>query len=108
MPYPKVSIQYCTQCKWMLRAAWIAQELLSTFSTSIGEVSLVPSKGGTFIVTLSTETQKEVILWDRKKQDGFPEAKELKRRVRDILEPERNLGHVDGNKAVKELCESCK
>lgn len=29
-----------------------------------------------------------------------PETKELKRRVRDIIEPGRNLGHVDGKKRI--------
>jgi predicted Rdx family selenoprotein len=29
-----------------------AQELLSTFSTSLGEVSLIPATGGTFTITL--------------------------------------------------------
>lgn len=35
------------------------------------------------------------LLWDRKTDGGFPETKELKRRVRDVVEPGRNLGHVD-------------
>ena len=35
------------------------------------------------------------VLWDRKVDGGFPETKELKRRVRDVIEPGRNLGHVD-------------
>jgi predicted Rdx family selenoprotein len=34
-------------------------------------------------------------LWDRRQDGGFPETKELKRRVRDVIEPGRNLGHVD-------------
>lgn len=34
-------------------------------------------------------------LWDRKVDGGFPETKELKRRVRDVIEPGRDLGHVD-------------
>lgn len=28
---PIVEIEYCTQCRWLLRAAWMAQELLVTF-----------------------------------------------------------------------------
>ncbi|KAH6653848.1 Rdx family-domain-containing protein, partial [Truncatella angustata] len=87
---PRVAIRFCTQCKWMLRAAYYAQELLSTFSTSLGEVALQPSTGGTFVATIQTRT-----LWDRKTDGGFPETKELKRRVRDVIEPGRNLGHVD-------------
>ncbi|KAI1304405.1 Rdx family-domain-containing protein [Xylaria venustula] len=87
-----------------------AQELLSTFSTSLGEVALQPATGGVFVVEIhytadpsatrtdddntSPATQHRV-LWDRKTDGGFPETKELKRRVRDVIEPGRNLGHVD-------------
>ncbi|GJC86650.1 hypothetical protein ColLi_09488 [Colletotrichum liriopes] len=97
---PRVAIQFCTQCKWMLRAAYFAQELLSTFSTSIGEVALQPSTGGTFTVTLThlpagAETTSTTILWDRKTEGSFPETKELKRRLRDVIQPDRDLGHVD-------------
>jgi hypothetical protein len=35
------------------------------------------------------------VLWDRKIDGGFPEVKELKRRVRDVIQPDRDLGHVD-------------
>ncbi|GFP52220.1 hypothetical protein TASIC1_0001037200 [Trichoderma asperellum] len=106
-PLPRITIQFCTQCKWMLRAAYYAQELLSTFSLSLGEVALQPSTGGTFIVTIHTPAPtassspseppsiKSTILWNRKTDQGFPETKELKRRVRDVIEPGRDLGHVD-------------
>ncbi|KAI1282183.1 Rdx family-domain-containing protein [Xylaria sp. FL0933] len=110
-PLPRVTIRFCTQCKWMLRAAYFAQELLSTFSTSLGEVALQPATGGIFVVEISyadsnvqavtTETgdhspmTQRRVLWDRKIDGGFPETKELKRRVRDVIEPGRNLGHVD-------------
>ncbi|KAG8666207.1 hypothetical protein FPOAC2_11306 [Fusarium poae] len=99
-PLPRVSIQFCTQCKWMLRAAYYAQELLSTFSTGLGEVALQPSTGGTFIVSIThqapgAEAASTKTLWDRREDGGFPETKELKRRVRDVIEPERDLGHVD-------------
>lgn len=99
-PLPRVSIQFCTQCKWMLRAAYYAQELLSTFSIGLGEVALQPSTGGTFIVTIThqapgAETASTKTLWDRREDGGFPETKELKRRVRDVVEPNRDLGHVD-------------
>ncbi|HEU5015811.1 MAG TPA: Rdx family protein [Roseiflexaceae bacterium] len=39
---PRVAIRYCTQCRWLLRAAWMAQELLTTFVTELGGVALVP------------------------------------------------------------------
>ncbi|KAK6544248.1 hypothetical protein TWF694_000951 [Orbilia ellipsospora] len=101
---PKITIQFCIQCKWNLRAAYYAQELLQTFSTSLGEVSLRPSTGGVFIVTLETFNQHSVLeshtIWDRKRDGGFPETKELKKKVRDIIDPQRDLGHVDGKKSA--------
>ncbi|KAF1353608.1 seleno protein domain-containing protein [Delphinella strobiligena] len=104
---PRVAISFCTQCRWMLRAAYFGQELLSTFNTKIGEIALIPATGGLFEVKLtyqplsasgeSGEVQ-EVLLWDRKSEGGFPETKVLKQKLRDYIEPERNLGHSD-NKA---------
>ena len=43
---PRVEIEYCTQCRWLLRAAWMAQELLTTFEQELGEVALVPAPAG--------------------------------------------------------------
>lgn len=83
-------IHYCRQCNWMLRASWMAQELLHTFDDSLAQVSLTPGTGGVFIITLNGE-----VLWDRREDGGFPQAAELKRRVRDRIAPDRALGHVD-------------
>lgn len=49
---PRVAITYCTQCRWMLRAAYFGQELLSTFGNQIGEIALIPATGGLFTVEL--------------------------------------------------------
>ncbi len=46
MPTPRVAIEYCTQCRWLLRAGWVAQELLTTFAEELGEVALKPGQGG--------------------------------------------------------------
>jgi selenoprotein W-related protein len=86
----RVSITYCTQCQWLLRAGWMAQELLSTFGTDLGEVALVPGTGGIFEVRCGDE-----LVWERKRDGGFPEAKVLKQRVRDVIDPGRDLGHGD-------------
>jgi selenoprotein W-related protein len=86
---PRVEIEYCTQCRWLLRAAWTAQELLTTFQRDLGEVALVPGIGGVFEVRLDGET-----IWSRK-ESGFPEMAELKRLVRDRVDPGRDLGHSD-------------
>ena len=112
---PRITIEFCTQCKWNLRAAYFAQELLQTFSTSLGEVALLPCTGGTFVIKLfhlptareqdgdrSMESKDdkdievmETVIWDRKVEGGFPETKELKNRVRNVVEPGRGLGHTD-------------
>ncbi|KAI9706176.1 MAG: hypothetical protein M1820_004937 [Bogoriella megaspora] len=147
---PRIAITYCTQCKWLLRAAYFAQELLSTFGTMVGEIALIPATGGIFTVRLYYEPEKpehsatsvssaiesmetaegtgdasnqgdvatqEVLIWDRKAEGGFPgaymnicgdaerlgtdhmltraETKILKQRIRDYLEPGKNLGHSD-------------
>ncbi|KGO75373.1 Selenoprotein, Rdx type [Penicillium italicum] len=99
---PRISIQFCTQCRWMLRAAYFAQELLSTFGTDLGEVALVPKTGGVFTVTIwhgtvheGEITTQESILWDRKRDGGFPEVKALKSLVRNVIAPDRDLGHTD-------------
>ena len=87
---PRIAIQYCTQCQWLLRAAWMAQELLSTFREDLREVALLPSHGGTFVITVDGKT-----VWERERDGGFPDVKALKQRVRDVIDPQRDLGHVD-------------
>ena len=87
---PRNSITYCTQCRWLLRAAWMAQELLSTFGTELGEVSLIPTTGGAFSIGYDGEE-----IWERARDGGFPDVKALKGRVRDRLDPGRDLGHLD-------------
>jgi selenoprotein W-related protein len=87
---PRVEIRYCTQCRWLLRAAWLAQELLTTFEAELGEVALIPGSGGIFEVRVDGE-----LLWSRKDEGRFPEAKELKQRLRDRVVPGKDLGHAD-------------
>lgn len=71
--YPRVSIQFCTACKWHLRAAWYLQELLSTFGHDLGEVALLPASSGTFIIEIKKdEASEEITLWDRRVNGGFP------------------------------------
>ncbi|KAL6150994.1 hypothetical protein ACJBU6_09994 [Exserohilum turcicum] len=125
---PRVAITYCTQCRWMLRAAYVSslpklrqqsllirtqfgQELLSTFGTQIGEIALIPATGGLFTVELTylppveqgqTAEAMKVLLWDRKTEGGFPETKVLKQKVRDCIDPSRDLGHSDKHGKKKE------
>jgi len=73
-----------------LRAAWIAQELLTTFEKEMGEVALVPGSGGVFDVHADG-----AVIWSRTLEGRFPELKELKQRLRDCIAPDKELGHSD-------------
>lgn len=86
----QIEIRYCTQCHWLLRAAWIAQELLTTFERDLAAVSLAPDTGGKFDVHLDGH-----LIFSRKDQGRFPESKELKQLIRDVIDPARDLGHSD-------------
>jgi selenoprotein W-related protein len=90
MKLPQVEIEYCRQCRWLLRAAWMAQELLVTFEDELGGVTLRPGTGGVFNVSVDSE-----VIWSRKAEGRFPEMKELKQRLRDKVVPGRDLGHSD-------------
>lgn len=87
---PRIAITYCSQCNWLLRAGWMAQELLSTFADELGEVALIAGTGGIFRIDYDGEA-----IWERKRDGGFPDAKRLKQLVRDRLDPDRDLGHID-------------
>jgi len=91
MEKPLIEIEYCTKCRWLLRASWIAQELISTFSEEIKGVSLLPSNvSGIFEIRCGRE-----IIWERGKKKGMPEIKELKQKIRDVVVPDKDLGHID-------------
>ena len=86
----RVEIRYCTRCRWLMRAAWMAQELLTTFDGEIQELSLQPGDGGIFEVIANGD-----LVWSRKTAGRFPEITELKQLVRDVIAPQKNLGHAD-------------
>lgn len=90
---PVVTIHYCTQCNWLLRSAWMAQELLHTFAGDLSAVTLQPGSGGVFEISIDGQ-----VIWERKQEGGFPDAAALKQRVRDVCWPDRELGHVDKKK----------
>lgn len=88
---PVIEIEYCPKCGWMLRAAYMAQELLTTFTDDVKGIMLVPSAiSGRYSISINDQ-----LIFDRKKDGRFPEIKELKQLVRDIVNPGKNLGHSD-------------
>lgn len=86
---PLVEIRYCPKCRWLTRAAWLAQELLQTFPEEI-RVLLTPADSGSFEILLDG-----AVLFDRRVAERFPEPKEIKQAIRDHIDPTRDLGHSD-------------
>jgi len=88
---PTITIEYCPKCHWLLRAAYMAQELLTTFEDDLHGVLLHPSEvAGRYTISIN-----DVLLFDRKREGRFPEIKELKQLVRDKVSPDKDLGHSD-------------
>ena len=88
MTATRVEITYCTRCRFLLRAAWLAQELLTTFESELSEVALPPGSGGIFEVRLNGET-----IASNRNNGPMPEAAEVKRLLRDRIAPGRKIGH---------------
>ncbi len=90
MTKAQITIYYCNGCRWLPRASWMAQELLTTFADELTEVSLRPGASGQFDILLNDQT-----IWCRKDDGGFPELKPIKQRIRDHIAPKKSLGHSD-------------
>lgn len=85
-----IEIEFCVKCNWLMRSAWMAQELILTFGKDLKAVSLIPGDGGIFEI----RTDK-IIIWSFKEKRRFPDIKELKQLARNIISPEKDLGHLD-------------
>lgn len=91
MATPRVEIEYCVKCHFLLRAAWMAQELLTTFEGELGEVALVPGSGGILEIRLDGE-----VIASNRQTKRYPELPDVKRALRDRIAPERRIGHEQG------------
>ncbi|GEP97815.1 SelT/SelW/SelH family protein [Chitinophaga cymbidii] len=88
---PVITISYCPKCGWLLRAAYMAQELLTTFEEDLAGVTLQPAEiAGSYQIRVG-----EDIVFDRKREGHFLEIKEVKQLVRDKVNPGKSLGHAD-------------
>ncbi|MCH5690203.1 SelT/SelW/SelH family protein [Niabella sp. W65] len=88
---PTITIEYCPKCGWMLRAAYMAQEFLTTFTDFVEAVTLKPGNiSGVFTIYVDRQ-----LVFDRKTNGGFIEVKELKQLLRDKINPGMSLGHSD-------------
>jgi selenoprotein W-related protein len=85
-----VAIYYCYRCRWLSRAVWMAQEILNTFELELSEVALRPGESGQFDIIVNGEN-----IFSRKDSGHFPELKEIKQKIRDLVCPDKKLGHSD-------------
>lgn len=91
---PVIEIEYCPKCNWLLRAAYMAQEILTTFNDDVESVSLKPSTvNGRYAISIDGAE-----VFNRKTHGGFPEIKEIKQIIRDTVAPGKSLGHADVKK----------
>lgn len=109
----EVEVRFCYRCKWTLRATWMATEILQSFAEDLTAVKLVPSEPGIYQIMVKifryegadvdlNESQRvvesECVIWDRKIEDGFPYPKDIKRRLKKRIFPEKELGKCVENK----------
>ncbi|MBZ5857370.1 SelT/SelW/SelH family protein [Flavihumibacter profundi] len=88
---PNITIEYCPKCHWLLRAAYMAQELLTTFESDLKSVALEPSaESGKYAISINGR-----VIFDRKANGGFEDIKVIKQLVRDVVNPQKSLGHSD-------------
>ena len=76
-----IEITYCSRCNFVPRATWVAQELLHTYGDFVAGLTLVPSGGGIFQVAVDG-----TVLFDNKDAGRFPEIRELKDALNNLLE----------------------
>ncbi len=74
---PTISIEYCTVCNFLGRAAWLAQEVLATHKDDVAGLTLVPGRGGVFDVRIDGE-----LVFSQKQANRFPEPREIKDALR--------------------------
>ena len=91
----EIKIYFCTKCGWLPRSTWMAQELLNTFSTDIIALTLVPSDSGRFEIWCNNQ-----LIFSRTNEGCFIEIKEIKLRIRNLIDPYRSLGHSDSEKKI--------
>ena len=68
----KLSIEYCSMWNYLPRAAGLASEILDKHGTDVKELTLLPSGGGVFEITLNGN-----LIFSKKQIDRFPNDGEV-------------------------------
>uniref|UniRef100_A0A7S2CW72 Uncharacterized protein n=1 Tax=Octactis speculum TaxID=3111310 RepID=A0A7S2CW72_9STRA len=91
---PHLSLSFCTERKWLSRAAWMAEEVFLAFPEEVNAVTLAPSRPpapvGLFTVSLD-----QSILWDRDSEGSHLDAEDLQIMIRDVVAPQKTLERID-------------
>lgn len=91
---PVITIEYCPKCNWLLRAAYMAQEILTSFDQELEGVLLKPSDiNGRYSIFINDR-----MIFDRKSHGGFLDTSELKLLLRDHVAPGKPMGHHERKK----------
>lgn len=77
-----VEIEYCSDCGWLPRAGWMAQELLQTFEAEGLAVTLLPGQNGVFNVRCGFD-----LIFSRAAAGHLPDPAEIKKALRERLMP---------------------
>lgn len=85
-----LDIRLCPKCKWLFRATWISQELYNLLESDLESIKLVQSDSGVFEVYC-----KKNIIFSRHVEKVFIDIAIIKQRLRNLIDPERDLGHTD-------------
>ncbi len=87
-PTPSVTVEYCTVCNFLGRAAWLAQEILATHKDELAGVTLVPGRGGIFEVRIDGN-----VVFSHREAGRFPEPREIRDAIRGALGQEPTPRH---------------
>jgi selenoprotein W-related protein len=85
---PIVTIEYCPKCGWLLRAANMAQELLTIFTDELQGVTLKPAEvSGRYTITV-----EDTVVFDRKEHGDLQTSKKSNSGYGMWLAPTKALG----------------
>jgi len=69
---PTITIEYCTSWGYVAKAIKLAEDLLKNYTNDIGQLSVIPSSGGIFEVTVN-----DTLAFSKKETGRFPEVLEI-------------------------------
>ena len=75
-----VRIEYCTSWGYIARAIALMRNVLKEHEDKIAELTLVPSHGGVFEISLNDE-----LLFSKKELDRYPEKDEVENMIKEKI-----------------------